>query len=140
MSSGDDITVVSYGSTLRVVQDACRKLAEKGISAEVIDVQTLMPFDIHGIIRNSVKKTNRVIFIDEDVPGGATAYMMQQVFSDDSLFRYLDSFPKCLSAKANRTAYASDGDYFCKPNEDDIYEAIYGIMSEVSPGRYPSIF
>ena len=140
LSSGDDITVVSYGSTLRIVQDACRKLAEKGISAEVIDVQTLMPFDIHGIIRNSVKKTNRVIFIDEDVPGGATAYMMQQVFSDDSLFRYLDSFPKCLSAKANRTAYASDGDYFCKPNEDDIYEAIYGIMSEVSPSRYPSIF
>jgi pyruvate/2-oxoglutarate/acetoin dehydrogenase E1 component/TPP-dependent pyruvate/acetoin dehydrogenase alpha subunit len=140
LSSGDDITVVSYGSTLRIVQDACRKLAEKGISAEVIDVQTLMPFDIHGIIRNSVKKTNRVIFIDEDVPGGATAYMMQQVFNDDSLFRYLDSFPKCLSAKANRTAYASDGDYFCKPNEDDIYEAIYGIMSEVSPGRYPSIF
>ena len=140
MLGGDDITVVSYGSTLRIVQDACRKLAEKGISAEVIDVQTLMPFDIHGIIRDSVKKTNRVIFIDEDVPGGATAYMMQQVFSDDSLFRHLDSFPKCLSAKANRSAYASDGDYFCKPNEDDIYEAIYAIMSEVSPGRFPSIF
>ena len=140
MTSGDDITVVSYGSTLRIVQDACKKLSQQGISAEVIDVQTLMPFDISGIIRESVKKTNRIIFIDEDVPGGATAYMMQQVFSDDSLFRYLDSFPKCLSAKANRAAYASDGDYFCKPNEEDIFEAIYAIMNEVSPGRYPSIF
>jgi 2-oxoisovalerate dehydrogenase E1 component len=140
ISRGEDITVVTYGSTLRVVMDACKMLADKGISAEVIDVQTLMPFDIHGIIRESVKRTSRIIFIDEDVPGGATAYMMQQVFNDDSLFRYLDAFPKCLSAKENRSAYASDGDYFCKPNEEDIYEAIYGMMSEVSPKSFPAIF
>jgi len=140
LTEGDDITVVSYGSTLRIVQDACAKLANIGISAEIIDVQTLMPFDIHGIIRESVKRTSSVIFIDEDVPGGATAYMMQSVFSDDSLFRYLDAFPKCLSARENRSAYASDGDYFCKPNEEDIFEAIYKMMHEVSPKRFPSIF
>ncbi len=140
ITAGEDITVVTYGSTLRVVQDACKLLAEKGISAEIIDVQTLMPFDIHGIIRESVKRTSRVIFIDEDVPGGATAYMMQQVFNDDSLFRYLDAFPKCLSARENRSAYASDGDYFCKPNEEDIFEAIYGMMHEVSPKNFPSIY
>ncbi|MBK8345266.1 MAG: transketolase [Bacteroidetes bacterium] len=140
ITAGEDITVVTYGSTLRVVQDACKLLAEKGVSAEIIDVQTLMPFDIHGIIRESVKRTSRVIFIDEDVPGGATAYMMQQVFNDDSLFRYLDAFPKCLSARENRSAYASDGDYFCKPNEEDIFEAIYGMMHEVSPKNFPSIY
>ncbi|MGB4931550.1 MAG: thiamine pyrophosphate-dependent enzyme [Chitinophagales bacterium] len=140
ITAGEDITVVTYGSTLRVVQDACKLLAEKGVSAEIIDVQTLMPFDIHGIIRESVKRTSRVIFIDADGPGGATAYMMQQVFNDDSLFRYLDAFPKCLSARENRSAYASDGDYFCKPNEEDIFEAIYGMMHEVSPKNFPSIY
>jgi 2-oxoisovalerate dehydrogenase E1 component len=140
LTQGDDITVVSYGSTLRIVQDACKLLVERGISAEIIDVQTLMPFDIYGIIRESVKRTSRVIFIDEDVPGGASAYMMQQVFKDESLFRYLDAFPKCLSARDNRSAYASDGDYFCKPNEEDIFEAIYSMMHDVSPKSYPAIF
>lgn len=140
ITQGDDITVVSYGSTLRIVQAACNKLLKKGISAEIIDVQTLLPFDINGIIKTSIKKTNRVIFIDEDVPGGATAFMMQQVFNGDELFKHLDAFPKCLSAKENRAAYASDGDYFCKPNEEDIFEAIYAMMNDVSPKLFPSIF
>jgi len=139
LQSGTDITVVSYGSTLRVVQEACEQLAKIGISVEIIDVQTLMPFDVTGIIRASIKRTNRVLFVDEDVPGGATAYMLQHVFSDADLFRYLDAFPQCLSAKPNRSAYASDGDYFCKPSEDDVFEAIYTMMSDVDPGAYPAI-
>ncbi|HNV99530.1 MAG TPA: thiamine pyrophosphate-dependent enzyme [Chitinophagales bacterium] len=140
LQQGSDITVVSYGSTLRVVQEAVERLEKLGMSIELIDVQTLLPFDITGIIRESVKRTNRILFVDEDVPGGATAYMQQQVFADESLFRYLDAFPRCLSAQPNRSAYASDGDYFCKPNEDDIFEAIYGMMHEVDPDSYPAIF
>lgn len=140
MQQGSDITIVSYGSTLRVVQAAVERLAEIGISVELIDAQTLMPFDIHGIIRASVKRTNRILFVDEDVPGGATAYMLQQVFADESLFRYLDAFPKCLSAQANRSAYASDGDYFCKPSEEDVFEMVYNMLSDVDPGSYPPIY
>ncbi len=140
MQQGSDITIVSYGSTLRVVQAAVERLAEIGISVELIDAQTLMPFDIHGIIRASVKRTNRILFVDEDVPGGATAYMLQQVFADESLFRYLDAFPKCLSAQANRSAYASDGDYFCKPSEEDVFETVYNMLSDVDPGSYPPIY
>lgn len=136
---GEDITVVSYGSTLRVVQEAVKKLEEKGISVELIDVQTLLPFDLHGIIAGSIKKTNRVLFIDEDVPGGGSAYMLDSVFKDQELFKYLDSLPKTLSARPNRSAYASDGDYFCKPNEEDVFEVIYNMMHEVSPKKWPSL-
>lgn len=136
---GTDITVVSYGSTLRVVQEACDRLEALGMSIELIDAQTLMPFDVEGVIRKSVRRTNRILFVDEDVPGGASAYMMQQVFADETLFRSLDAFPQCLSAKANRSAYASDGDYFCKPNEEDVFEAIYRMVSDVDPGQYPPI-
>lgn len=139
LRNGTDITVVSYGSTLRVVEEACDRLAALGMSIELIDAQTLMPFDVQGIIAASVRRTNRVLFVDEDVPGGASAYMMQQVFADETLFRSLDAFPKCLSAKANRSAYASDGDYFCKPSEEDVFEAIYAMVSEVDPGQYPAI-
>ncbi|MEZ5014709.1 MAG: thiamine pyrophosphate-dependent enzyme [Chitinophagales bacterium] len=139
LQSGDDITIVSYGSTLRVVEEAVEQLQKTGISVELIDVQTLMPFDIPGIIRSSVKKTNRILFIDEDVPGGASAYMLQQVFAEPELFRYLDALPQCVSAQANRSAYASDGDYFCKPNAEDVYQAVYGMMSDVDPGSYPPL-
>jgi 2-oxoisovalerate dehydrogenase E1 component len=136
---GDDITVVSYGSTLRIVEEVCDDLEKLGMSIELIDVQTLLPFDIYGVIGQSVRKTNRVIFIDEDVPGGATAFMLDQVFKDKELFQYLDALPQTLSAQPNRAAYASDGDYFCKPNAEDIYEAIYGMMNEVDPDSYPDL-
>lgn len=138
LQEGDDVTVVSYGSTLRIVQDAMQMLEEKNISVELIDVQTLLPFDINGVIAASVKKTNRILFIDEDVPGGATAYMLQQTFTDTSLFQHLDAFPQCLSAKAHRSAYANDGDYFSKPNAEEIFEAIYNIMHDVSPDTWPA--
>lgn len=139
MRYGDDITVVSYGSTLRVVEEACNDLEKLGMSIELIDAQTLLPFDIYGVIAQSIRKTNRVIFIDEDVPGGATAYMLDRVFKDKELFQYLDALPQTLSAQPNRSAYASDGDYFCKPNAEDIYEAIYKMMSDVDPDSYPEI-
>ncbi|MBC8045181.1 MAG: transketolase, partial [Fimbriimonadaceae bacterium] len=140
INEGDDITVVSYGSTLRIIQEAMEKLTPIGISVELIDVQTLLPFDMNKIIAESVKKTNRILFIDEDVPGGATAYMMQQSFEDENLFKYLDSFPKCISAKPHRSAYANDGDYFSKPNAEEIFETIYMMLHEVSPKRYPAIY
>lgn len=139
LKEGTDITIVSYGSTLRIIEEAMIQLEAIGISVELIDVQTLLPFDTTGIINTSIRKTNRVVFIDEDVPGGASAYMLDMVFKDENLFRYLDSFPKTLSAKAHRTAYASDGDYFGKPNTEDIFSCIYNIMSEVDPETWPEI-
>jgi 2-oxoisovalerate dehydrogenase E1 component len=139
LREGNDLTLVTYGSCCRVAEAACDKLSELEISVELIDVQTLLPFDIHQVIRESVKKTNRVVFLDEDVPGGATAYMMQQVMAQD-IFRYLDSMPKTLSAKSNRAAYASDGDYFCKPNAEDVIELVYEMMQETDPQSYPKIF
>jgi pyruvate/2-oxoglutarate/acetoin dehydrogenase E1 component len=136
---GSDVTIVSYGSTLRIAEEAIETLAEIGISVELIDVQTLLPFDIHGRIADSIKKTNRVIFLDEDVPGGASAYMFQQVFEKQNIFQFLDAAPVTLSAKAHRASFGSDGDYFSKPNAEDIFEAVYKLMNEVDPGEYPSI-
>jgi pyruvate/2-oxoglutarate/acetoin dehydrogenase E1 component len=137
--AGEDVTLVSYGSTLRIAEEAIEKLAAVGISVELIDVQTLLPFDIHGKIGESIRKTNRVVFLDEDVPGGASAYMFQQVFEEQKIFQYLDSTPISISAKAHRAAYGSDGDYFSKPNAEQIFEAIYGMMSEVDPDSFPSL-
>ena len=139
INEGTDITLVTYGSMCRIVMEAAKRLAIFGISAEVIDIQTLMPFDIHHSIAESVKKTNRVIFADEDVPGGASAFMMQQVIDGQKAFQWLDSAPKCISAKAHRPAYSSDGDYFSKPSADDVFEKAYEIMSEVFPERFPSL-
>jgi pyruvate/2-oxoglutarate/acetoin dehydrogenase E1 component len=136
---GSDVTVVTYGSMCRFVMEAASQLAQMSISVEVIDVQTLLPFDVHHTIIESIKKTNRVLFADEDVPGGASAYMMQQVVEEQNAYRYLDSAPRTLSAKAHRTPYGSDGDYFSKPNVDDIIETIYAIMSEAEPERFPSL-
>ncbi len=133
---GEDITLVTYGSTCRIVQEAANQLADFGISAEVIDVQSLLPFDKKGMILESVKKTNRVLFIDEDVPGGATAYMMQQVLDRDGGYQFLDSKPRALSGKEHRPAYSSDGDYFSKPSAEDIFEAAYDMMAEVYPQRF----
>lgn len=139
IEAGTDVTVVSYGSTLRIIQDAMKLLEETGISVELIDVQTLLPFDINGIIGESVRRTNRVVFIDEDVPGGASAYMFQQVFEHQDIYRYLDAPPRTISAKAHRSPYGSDGDYFSKPNAEEIFEVIYVMMSEVDPGEWPAL-
>lgn len=134
---GDDVTLVSYGSTLRVAEEAIQQLNDVGISVELIDVQTLLPFDVNHQIIESIKKTNRVVFLDEDVPGGASAYMYQQVMEKQEAFRWLDSEPRTISAHPHRPAYGTDGDYFSKPNAEDIFEAIYAIMHEAEPSEYP---
>ncbi|MBC6369098.1 thiamine pyrophosphate-dependent enzyme [Algoriphagus sp. AK58] len=139
LREGHDVTVVTYGSMCRIVMEAASELAEIGISVEVIDVQTLLPFDIHGVIGKSIQKTNRVIFADEDVPGGATAFMLQQVLDHQDVFKFLDSEPQTLPAKAHRPAYSSDGDYFSKPSSDDVVEKVYQLMHETNPRKYPSI-
>lgn len=139
LREGDDITIVSYGSTCNIAEDALSVLDEIGISAELIDVRTLLPFDTDKMILESLKKTNRILFVDEDVPGGATAYMMQRVIGEDGGYYYLDSEAACLTAKAHRPAYASDGDYFSKPSREDIVEAVYDIMHDADPQKYPAI-
>ena len=136
---GTDVTVVTYGSMCRIVVEAAVQLAQMGISVEVIDVQTLLPFDVHHSIVDSIKKTSRVVFADEDVPGGASAFMMQQVMEGQNAYQYLDSPPRTLSAKAHRPPYGSDGDYFSKPSVDDVIETVYALMSEADPVRYPEI-
>lgn len=140
MTEGDDITIVTYGSMVRMCVEVSKQLREVGISAEVIDAQTLLPFDINGDILESIKKTSRVIFVDEDVPGGASAFMMQQVVEEQGAYQFLDSKPTTLAAKAHRPAYASDGDYFSKPSLEDIFEAVYNIMNEAEPNRFPPLY
>lgn len=137
---GKDITIVTYGSMCRIVMEAAAQLHDLGIEAEVIDVQTLLPFDVHSSIVESIKKTNRVIFADEDHPGSASGYMMQQVLEKQNAYRWLDSAPVTISAKDHRTPYGSDGDYFTKPNMDDIIETAYRIMHEADPTNYPELF
>ncbi|MCA1745468.1 MAG: hypothetical protein LC643_07175, partial [Bacteroidales bacterium] len=140
MKEGHDVTLVTYGSCVRIGMEAAQQLDEIGISVELIDVQTLLPFDLQHSILESVKKTNRVVFFDEDVPGGATAYMMQKVIEDQGAFYHLDAPPITVSAKDHRPAYGTDGDYFSKPNAEDVYEAIYALMNETRPGQYPPIY
>jgi len=137
LREGTDITVVTYGAMCRIVMDAASQLDQMGISLEVIDVQTLLPFDTHHMIKESVQKTSRVIFADEDVEGGGSAFMMQQVIEAQGAFRFLDSDPVTLCAKAHRPAYSSDGDYFSKPSVDDVVEKAYAIMGEVDPVSFP---
>jgi pyruvate/2-oxoglutarate/acetoin dehydrogenase E1 component len=138
LNEGSDVTIVSYGSTLRVIQDAMQKLQAVGINCELIDVQTLLPFDINHSIVESVKKTNKVVFIDEDVPGGASSYMMQKVLEEQQAYRFLDASPMSISAKAHRPAYGTDGDYFSKPNAEDIFIQIYNMMHDYNPAQYPA--
>jgi pyruvate/2-oxoglutarate/acetoin dehydrogenase E1 component/TPP-dependent pyruvate/acetoin dehydrogenase alpha subunit len=130
VKAGEDITIVTYGSTLRIVEDAAIRLAAMGIDCEVIDVQTLLPFDINHQIVASLKKTNRILFVDEDVPGGATAYMYQQVIETQGGYKWLDASARTLSAKAHRPAYASDGDYFSKPNTEEVIQVVKDMMAE----------
>ena len=136
---GRDVTIVTYGACCRVALDAADKLSKAGIEIEVIDVQSLLPFDIHGKIIESLKKTNRVLFLDEDVPGGTTAYMMQEVVEKQGGYFHLDSPAQTLSGKAHRPAYGSDGDYWSKPNSETVFDAVYEMMNEVDPGQYPEI-
>jgi 2-oxoisovalerate dehydrogenase E1 component len=140
LKEGSDVTIVTYGSCCRIAEEAIALLDEVGISVELIDVQSLLPFDIHHTIADSLKKTNRVLFFDEDVPGGATAYMMQQVIEKQKGYRYLDAEPKTLTAHPHRPAYGTDGDYFSKPNAEDVFEAVYEMMHEANPARFPALF
>ncbi|WP_454982075.1 thiamine pyrophosphate-dependent enzyme [Capnocytophaga granulosa] len=134
---GRDITVVSYGSTLRIVEQAAKELDKVDISIEIIDVQSLIPFDINHDTVKSIQKTNNLLIVDEDVEGGASAYLMQEIVEKQNAYRYLDSKPQTLTAKSHRPAYASDGDYFSKPNVEDVFEKVYAIMNEINPIKYP---
>ncbi len=140
LEEGTDLTLVTYGSCVRIAQDAIEQLRGFNISVELIDVQTLLPFDIHGMVLDSVKKTGRVLFFDEDVPGGATAFMMQKVMEDQGAFYYLDSEPRTLAAQEHRPAYATDGDYFSNPNAEDVFEAVYAMMRESDPDKFPKLY
>ncbi len=136
LQEGTDVTLVTYGSCVRVAQEAIEILERHHISVELIDVQTLLPFDLEGRIVESLKKTNRIVFLDEDVPGGATAFMMQEVLEKQGGYEYLDAQPSTIAAQSNRPPYGSDGDYFCKPNSADIFEKIYDLMFESDPSRF----
>ena len=140
LKEGADITLVSYGSTLRLVQQAAEELLVLGIDCEVIDIQSLLPFDINKDIVKSIAKTNRLLVIDEDVPGGASAYILQQILEEQDAYKYLDSKPQTLAAKAHRPAYGTDGDYFSKPSAEDIFEKVYDMMHEVNPSKFPSLY
>lgn len=140
LNSGNDVTLVTYGSCVRIAQDAADQLKSFGISVELIDVQTLEPFDQNHMIVESLKKTNKIVFFDEDVPGGATAYMMQKVLEEQKGYFYLDAEPKTITAKAHRAAYGTDGDYFSNPNAEEVFETIYNLMHDHNPLKYPKIF
>ena len=139
IKEGGDITLVSYGSTLRLVEQAAKELLEVGIHAEIIDVQSLLPFDINHDIVKSVSKTNRLMIIDEDVSGGASAYILDEILNKQNAYKYLDSQPKTLAAQPHRPAYGTDGDYFSKPSAEDIFEAIYNVMHEANPINFPKL-
>ncbi|MBC6998412.1 alpha-ketoacid dehydrogenase subunit alpha/beta [Cytophaga sp. FL35] len=139
VKSGTDITLVSYGSTLRIVEQAAKELLEVGIDAEVIDAQTLLPFDIYHDTVKSVEKTSRLVVIDEDVPGGCSAYILTEILEKQGAYQFLDSAPHTISAKAHRPAYGSDGDYFSKPNTEDVFEKVYAIMHESDPDSFPKL-
>lgn len=140
VQEGTDLTLVSYGSTFNICQEVAKQLAEVSISVELIDAQTLIPFDLNGDIAKSVQKTNRLVIVDEDVESGATAYMLDQILVKQKAYFSLDSKPVTLSAKDHRPAYGTDGDYFSKPNQETIFDAIYSLMREVDPAKYPAIY
>jgi pyruvate/2-oxoglutarate/acetoin dehydrogenase E1 component/TPP-dependent pyruvate/acetoin dehydrogenase alpha subunit len=140
LRAGTDLTVVTYGACCRIAMEAAQQLAEVGIEVELIDVQTLLPFDRPRRIVESLKKTNRVVFLDEDVPGGASAFMMQRVLDAHGGYRWLDSPPRTVAAKPHRPAYGSDGDYWSKPSREDVFRAVYGLMHDANPAMYPSFY
>ncbi|MEO1023109.1 MAG: thiamine pyrophosphate-dependent enzyme [Bacteroidota bacterium] len=138
--TGTDITIVSYGSTFNIVQSIVPEFDKAGISVELIDLRTLLPFDRTHVIKESIKKTNRLLVVDEDVPGGASGFILDRILQEQEAYFYLDSEPKTLSAKAHRPAYASDGDYFSKPNAEEIFDTVYAMMREVNPTQFPAIY
>jgi pyruvate/2-oxoglutarate/acetoin dehydrogenase E1 component/TPP-dependent pyruvate/acetoin dehydrogenase alpha subunit len=140
LHEGFDVTIVTYGSCVRIAEDAVKQLTEYSISCELIDVQTLLPFDLDQTILKSLKKTNKIVFFDEDVPGGATSYMMQKVLEEQKGYYHLDSEPRTVTAREHRAAYSTDGDYFSNPNAEDVFDAVYNLMHEYNPGKYPKIF
>ena len=140
IKTGTDMTIVSYGSTLRIIEQAAKELQEVGIDVEIIDAQSLLPFDINKDCVKSVMKTNRLLVIDEDVPGGASAYILQQIIDEQNGYQYLDSQPQTLTSKAHRPAYGTDGDYFSKPSSEDVFEKVYAIMHEAKPDKFPSLY
>ncbi|MCF6133018.1 alpha-ketoacid dehydrogenase subunit alpha/beta [Flavobacterium wongokense] len=140
IKTGSDITIVSYGSTLRIIEQAAKELQEVGIDVEIIDAQSLLPFDINHDCVKSIMKTNRLLVIDEDVPGGASAYILQQIIDEQKGYNHLDSQPQTLTAKAHRPAYGTDGDYFSKPSAEDVFEKVYAIMHEAKPNQFPSLY
>ncbi|MBF2708049.1 alpha-ketoacid dehydrogenase subunit alpha/beta [Flavobacterium soyangense] len=140
IKKGTDITLVSYGSTLRLVEEAAKELIEVGIDCEIIDIQSLLPFDVNHDIVKSIANTNRLLVIDEDVPGGASAYILQQIIENQDGYNQLDSKPQTLTSKAHRPAYGTDGDYFSKPSIEDIFEKVYAMMNEVNPEKYPVLY
>jgi len=140
LQEGTDVTLVTYGSCVRIAEEAIPQLAEMDISVELIDVQTLLPFDLSGTIISSLMKTNKIVFFDEDVPGGTTAYMMQQVLEKQGGWNYLDAEPKTITAKDHRPAYGSDGDYFSNPNAENVFDTVYELMNEYNPTQYPSLY
>lgn len=140
INEGSDVTLITYGSCCRIAMEAVKQLTEVGISVEVIDVQTLLPFDLNQSIKESVKKTNRLLVLDEDVPGGASAYILQKVLVEQDAFQYLDSEPKTLTAKDHRPAYSTDGDYNSKPSADDVFDKVYEMMNECEPVKFPRIY
>jgi pyruvate/2-oxoglutarate/acetoin dehydrogenase E1 component len=140
IKEGTAITVVTYGSTLRIVEEAAEELAQLGISIEIIDPQTLLPFDTDQLCKQSLQKTNKLLVIDEDVPGGGSAFILQQIVEVQEGYYLLDSQPKTLTAKAHRPPYGSDGDYFSKPSVDDVIEAVYAMMNESNPEKFPKLF
>jgi 2-oxoisovalerate dehydrogenase E1 component len=134
---GEDITVVTYGSCIRIAQEGIKLLQEKGISVELIDIQSLLPFDINHTIVESLMKTNKVVFMDEDVKGGATGFMMQKVLEEQEGYKYLDAAPRTLTSQDHRPAYGTDGDYFSKSNAEELFELVYGMMHEYEPNQFP---
>ena len=139
VQEGEDLTLVTYGSCVRIAQEAAKQLAELGVSIEIIDCQSLLPFDLSHDTLKSIRKTNRLLILDEDVEGGATGFLMQQILEVQGAFRWLDSAPATLSARPHRPAYGTDGDYFSKPSVDDVVEKVYGILAEAEPGYYPAL-
>jgi len=140
IKEGSDITLVSYGATLKLVEEASKDLSQVGIDAEIIDAQSLLPFDINQDVLSSIQKTNRLVIIDEDVPGGASAYLLDEIINKQNAYSYLDSKPTTITAKAHRPAYGTDGDYFSKPSINDIFEGVYKVMSEVDPKQYKPLY
>jgi pyruvate/2-oxoglutarate/acetoin dehydrogenase E1 component len=140
VKEGTDLTVVSYGSTLRIVEEVAKELLQADINIEIIDAQSLLPFDLNHDCVKSLEKTNKLLIIDEDLPGGASAYLLQEIVENQNGYMFLDSKPATLTAKEHRTAYGTDGDYFSKPSAEDIYEKIYEIMNEANPTKHKSLY